>query len=375
MSHVDDGALHAFLDGALEALPPEEAARIRDHLAACPSCAARLEEERSIRAEASTILADAMPALDGLPTFEELRAQAAARGPSQADRSSGRLQKMAWAASIVLALGAGWMLRQATAPSGALQRALEGSRAPGAVAVPILELERARDASTGEELAEAEAAAPPAARTEAEARTTDGRGIEEPVVEQELSSDATAERASLPAEAKVRPTRRTDSAGARPSSAMVFNDSLGKATDDRAAAEVRGALAQEFARRTRPAARDEVLVAPASPMAQVASVAPGPPELDETGSLVVPGLVVLSVSWLDEGGLAGVVRVRQLLEGGDTLELLHLPSGIDPSALGTLASDGRTELVVPRDGGWLLARAHTTGDTLRALVDRLLASR
>jgi len=391
MSHVDDGALHAFLDGALEALPPEEATRIRDHLAVCPSCAERLEEERSVREEASRILAGSTPALDGLPTFEELRAQAAARKPLGGAQPWGRRQKMAWAASVVLALGAGWMLRQATGPAGRLQRALEGSRPPEAASVPSPELDRARQVSADRESGEGNVVAlPTGPRAQTGAPELLGRVATEPVVEQELGSDARAERADLPAEAKatvlpeehrrsadvaaVPPIFRTDSVGGRPSRAIVLKDSLGGATDDRAATEVRRTLAQESARQTRSAAADQV-ASPASPAAQPASGAEPSREIDPTGSLVVPGLVVLSVSWLDERGLAGVVRVRQLLEGGDTLELLHLPPGMDPSGLGATVSDGLTELVVRREGGWLVARAPITGDALTTLVDRLLAPR
>lgn len=392
MSHVDDGALHAFLDGALEALPPEEATQIRDHLAACASCAARLEEERSVREEASRILAGSTPAPDGLPTFEELRAQAAARGPLGGARSGGRLprfQRMAWAASVVLALGAGWMLRQVAGSAGTLPRALRSSGASEAAAVPIAEPDPTRQTPSAEELAEVKAAASPGV-PETEAEAASELRAEAPGVRETLASDEGAARDRLSAEAKATVSAdestpaaevaavpsifRTDSAGGRAGNTMVLKDSLGAAADDRVAPELRHALAQEFARQTRPAALDQA-ASPASPTARLASVAEPLPELDPTGSLVVPGLVVLSVSWLDERGPAGVVRVRQLLEGGDTLELLHLPPGIDPSGLGDTGSDGRTELVVPREGGWLVARAHTTGDALTALVDRLLASR
>ena len=37
MSHVDDGALHAYLDGALEEYPIAEARRVREHLEFAPS--------------------------------------------------------------------------------------------------------------------------------------------------------------------------------------------------------------------------------------------------------------------------------------------------------------------------------------------------
>src|SRR5690606_5297442 len=59
MSHVDEGALHAYLDGALDEYPVAEARRIRAHLECCGPCIGRLEEERSVRERASAVLSAA----------------------------------------------------------------------------------------------------------------------------------------------------------------------------------------------------------------------------------------------------------------------------------------------------------------------------
>ena len=48
MSHVDEGALHAYLDGALDEYPAAEGRRVREHLDLCPECAERLEVERDL---------------------------------------------------------------------------------------------------------------------------------------------------------------------------------------------------------------------------------------------------------------------------------------------------------------------------------------
>src|SRR5690606_40448253 len=72
MSHVHEGALHAYLDGALDELPAGEARRVRMHLERCGTCRQRLERERAVRSEAEAILAGARPSVD-LPTLEELR--------------------------------------------------------------------------------------------------------------------------------------------------------------------------------------------------------------------------------------------------------------------------------------------------------------
>ncbi|HSG49871.1 MAG TPA: hypothetical protein VLA43_18755, partial [Longimicrobiales bacterium] len=91
---------------------------------------------------------------------------------------------------------------------------------------------------------------------------------------------------------------------------------------------------------------------------------------DAGASLVVPGLSVVSVTWLDEPGLAGAVRALQLMEGGDTVELVHLPAGVDPSLLPT-RGDGWTQLLAPRNGGWLVLRGQTSAEVLSGLLRRL----
>lgn len=60
MQHLDEGTIHAWLDGALDA---EEAARAEQHVAACAECAAAVAEARGLSAGATRILA----ALDNVP--------------------------------------------------------------------------------------------------------------------------------------------------------------------------------------------------------------------------------------------------------------------------------------------------------------------
>ncbi len=53
MPHVDEGTLHALLDGELE---PAALAEVRVHFATCPSCAARLDEARQLLAETERLV-------------------------------------------------------------------------------------------------------------------------------------------------------------------------------------------------------------------------------------------------------------------------------------------------------------------------------
>ena len=137
MSHVGEGALHAYLDGALDEYPSAEADRIREHLDGCAECAQRLEAERSVRSDAQAMLGMATPEVD-LPSLEELRAYVRRTRPTRTIASV-RITRMSWAASVVLALGTGWMVR-----GGALEPLSSGDPSILAdAAVPSAELEPA----------------------------------------------------------------------------------------------------------------------------------------------------------------------------------------------------------------------------------------
>lgn len=145
MSHISEGDLHAWLDGAL----PEDSAELaafRQHAESCPDCALRLEEARSLREEAEGILAGATPR-EEVPPFAELlrRGPGDDRTPDVRAIDSGRLrrgwfsaQRLGWAASLMLALGAGWIGRAVLVERGWTDPFTEG---PVPAATPALESE------------------------------------------------------------------------------------------------------------------------------------------------------------------------------------------------------------------------------------------
>jgi len=59
MSHVDEGTLHAYLDGEL---PSVERAALEAHLADCATCRENLTDERALRERATAVLGSARPA-------------------------------------------------------------------------------------------------------------------------------------------------------------------------------------------------------------------------------------------------------------------------------------------------------------------------
>ncbi len=98
MSHVDDGTLNAYLDGEVS---PAEAQGVDAHLAQCPACRGRLEEERALITRAGELLALAAPPDRELPPFRAGDIKPLSRLWWQV-----RLP-VAWAATVALALGIG----------------------------------------------------------------------------------------------------------------------------------------------------------------------------------------------------------------------------------------------------------------------------
>lgn len=113
--HLDEGTIHAWLDGALDA---EEAARVEQHAAACAACAAAVAEARGLVAGASRILT----ALDGVPGGIVPKT-AAAGGTSRARRTRSlwttlHLTPARAAAAAVVVVAAGTALVLHNVPNG-----------------------------------------------------------------------------------------------------------------------------------------------------------------------------------------------------------------------------------------------------------------
>jgi len=113
----------------------------------------------------------------------------------------------------------------------------------------------------------------------------------------------------------------------------------------------------------------------------------------EGGSLIVPGLEVISMAWEQWFPGERALHIRQLLPMGDTLELRYLgmligtdPEGqpkriagelqsrvlmdrpISPVVMQASLPPGWNQVVMPLGKGWLVARAALPEATIRALV-------
>jgi hypothetical protein len=103
--HLDEGTIHAWLDGAL---PPDESARVESLAASCTECSALVAEARGLIAASSRILSslDAVPAgvIPGADAdVDQLAALRARRRASS--RSWWQDRRFAVAASLVLVAG------------------------------------------------------------------------------------------------------------------------------------------------------------------------------------------------------------------------------------------------------------------------------
>lgn len=433
MSHVDEGALHAYLDGALEEYPAGEARRIRAHLERCERCAEALREARLVRDLAESVLA--VPSLNVTPPpLEELkRIATSGAAETRASRSWGRRQRLGWAASVVLALGIGWIVR-----GGMPLPTVGPDRAASTVESPRAEASDASEAvdpvgedvggSTGA-LAEArspgsgDAGTPPSTgrltendveALEAPAETVVAQALERSVPSEETAvvaearpADASPAEVAAPEPATLPALQDVDVTSVEARQAPRVDDVLDVPTAPSATAELpaestevamatetadtmrapgveepevveaAGAAEREAATRSEAARLSLASRSAAAGAALTRGVERGPAgdavrddEASEPGSLVVPGLEVLSIVWREEGVVPAGVRVIQRLDDGRELELIHLPAGFDPSAVDP-AEAGVNELVVPRDQGWLILRAPLEEPELRLLLERM----
>lgn len=108
MRHLDEGRLQAWLDGPRAGLADDERAQIARHLEACAECAGRLDALRGETERAGVLLGTPLPG--GPPAFDDVVARAERVGGAPSTRRPARRWRATgWAASIVLAAGAGWM--------------------------------------------------------------------------------------------------------------------------------------------------------------------------------------------------------------------------------------------------------------------------
>ena len=116
MSHLDEGMIHALLDGEI---PSAELPPIQAHLGACPECRARLAEEQELLETSDRLIE--------LIEVPAAGATSAAKPVSPAHPI--RSRNLAWAATVVLAAGIGYWTRGSVRPGREANNAVEQKRA------------------------------------------------------------------------------------------------------------------------------------------------------------------------------------------------------------------------------------------------------
>ena len=423
MRHVNEGEIHAYLDGALDLVAGEDATAIREHLSTCEDCARLMEEERGIREAAGAILHDSDPLEIPLPPLEELRERALAPpapeqedepAPSRYARWNAWQIPLTWAATVILALGIGWRVgvqfpgTSATPVPAATQGlSREGSdldalsapeqrdASPEASDIPSQALEEESGAGVQPDDARLQLVSG-MARERAETDPVDlarGAGADVAVEQEEGKRE---EPAAAPPEARqVMPTMalmQRDS--------LIADSAMGRLefvdVSAAAAGEARRGRADLAARRmVTNVAADQELQAPVVAGVVEPSVVEGvlqEGELSES-SLAVPGMPVLEVKWEEWiPGQEGFM-IRQLLPTGDTLELRYLgilsgevggvsaPSlprekvgeaakamASPPPPMEASLPPGWNQITVQWRNGWLVARAPLSEGSLMTLV-------
>ncbi len=404
MSHVTEGALHAYLDGALDEYPAAEAERIRGHLDGCAECANRLEQERQIRSDATAMLGLAAPEVE-MPSLEELRAYVkATRLPRPT--AAIRMYRMGWAASVVLALGAGWMVRD-----GQLQQApsmeLDFGEAPALVGLPSSDRDDSRllqgradvsadAASKAPALEEAVALTEVAANAAGAANET-GAAMVDVVSTAEAPEElgvlggqreATEEVAAAVEPAVIDVVTEASRLGGMAERLDIPGDLVGELPSPQAPPLAltaggivgRAALVEpesvDVQRVERRRAESFASVAAATgqgtafPANRTATDDQLEVEADGAPALAVPGYEVLSVTNMGEGTTPDGVHVVQRLGDDDVLELFHLQVGVDPGIV-PLPEDGRNEVREETDGAWIIIQGRLPQEELRTLLASL----
>lgn len=364
MPHVDEGQLHAWLDGAYPA-GDRELLLIRTHMQECADCRNLLEQERTIRERAGEILNFANPVADDPPSFEQLSTRQRAVHPRRS--RNGGYARLAWAATVVLALGAGWLARGIMPQPEVLDSAVMARESVPSAGNAGIAAEAAYSAAATE---------PPAAPQPSPAPQVASGGA---------GADATGSAA-----ARSLPNDRLLAEAAKPGEPVADQPAgFAARVSGSASAEAPPLSAERLADRPLVAVTGMTIERPAPTEWQPSTLAEARQRYG--GVLHVPDLPIENVA-VARSGPSVLVRITQQLPDRTVLELLHTIPASEalggnaalaapaPAAKQALASVSR-EPTSDAAGAWLLtiergtttitARAPIRPDSLANLVRRL----
>ncbi len=284
MQHLDEGTIHAWLDGELS---PDEASNVATHASACPECAAMVAEARGLVAASTRILT----ALDDVPGGVV---------PSVPDIAPAQIVRRRWyqrtdvraAAALLLVAGTSLVVVQRGAD-------LDASRA-------MLSAQNKRQPT------------PPAG---AEASAAGPAVSPQQVMADALSSSpvATAPRAAKPTAPESRtfaaplPRAEAKSGFAVPRDQTAQANAMAGAQPSRLQARDESQLLKEEAAKSR--AADIVSALPAPPLARVGAAAPPTVAAPAAGRSDVNAPGVVKGRVIDKQSGKGVSQAQVVVEG------------------------------------------------------------
>jgi hypothetical protein len=379
MPHVDDGTLNALLDGALHADDPAGAAAIEAHLEACDDCRARARVAAGLRDRAASILGAA--SAHATPDFQEVLVRAgmaaagsggAAPGPAR-EGGTGRLRRhartprrLAWAATIIIALGTGYLIRDLVpdgdrvTPAAMADRGAEPGEGAGRRAVSAAETEPPAAAPERAGTAPPAEVAPPVAESpriadRGRADTAPPPAAEEPAAEQPRAAPHAVERVAVE---RTTPDVVITGAVTAQQERVATARAVAEPAPPRAPARRMGEQA---------IALDAIVVTAAWRTVDIAEAQ----QLAEGTLYVLPGAAILEVEVHAQDG-ASAIRSTQRLHDGAEVTVTQTPTDDPAPGLPGVPApriEGEGDRAVVIVGGFRIeASGPLPGRTLRALL-------
>jgi len=381
MSHVDEGRLHEYVDRLERQADARiggwaDGEEIEAHLAECAECRERLEQVRTLKEQAAALLSAAAPVDVAMPQFAEIQARARTRQAPRRVFTVSRIAALSWAATVVLAVGVGWLARGSLSfqrPQVEDLHPVIPSVAEAPTDAPLV------DAGT------AEAASGHGTETDAAfSETEPRRGAEEataqeavpPVAAREGREPAAAPPAELQRTEPQVPTAANIAEREQPRAAKAETPEGIRArqavigavvtADERRDVLGRGGVLTDSAANEMTHQVDDALLTK-SWQAATASDA----EQHLGGPLrTVEGLPIESIRLGDVGGQPAVTVV-QILPGREQLEIVQWPLPDADRLGGQWLMAQAADVAVTRDGFILVLRAPLSVDSLRVLAARV----
>ena len=335
MQHLEDGYLHAIADGEV---PSEELVAVREHLDACESCRARLDEARN-DAESARELVELIEVPLGADTADRADRADGAVAAVRTSRGPRWVRPVAWAASLVLAAGIGYYGRRDApfAAPPAVQSAVPAAEPLSIGRIDTVFLDVPAQTRPGESREADRAKAPPARQEVAGARAE-----EEQSARRRAGADTTAllrlDEVTVTANAAT-PSKKLESKDA--------NAKLSEGIQERAASDARDQLSRQVARRPDPqpaapavAAESRLMAKSSAGDAPVIISFPRAVELLGGRIKLVEGMVPVRLE-----AMGRTVRVIYLIDEGDlVLAQVAAPDSLNWNLSGPLSADSLESL-------------------------------